>query len=233
MRIIIIALLVVLVLFSVNQFTSKVNNTAQQLKCVDCEGNVLGGIEGIVLNKDGAPVTNAVARAERDGIDGRIHTTKTDKHGKFALLGLPLGSYKVYAGNDADGYPELLTSFYLDYRQPATINVNKGIISSVTIIFGDKLGIISGKIVNAKTNKGVPGAILRINVVNDLNRFYQTSIDEDGTFKIAVPPEPVTLKVIAEGYQIWELSSSSEKDGLEGITVLAGNVRNLKIPLKK
>jgi tetratricopeptide (TPR) repeat protein len=60
-----------------------------------------GGIQGACKSEKGEPLVGNPILIERQEVKG-VYKTKTDKHGKYIYIGLPLGGYKVTL-QDANG----------------------------------------------------------------------------------------------------------------------------------
>ena len=53
-----------------------------------------GAIEGRITGEDGSPLPGAVVKFHREDVKGD-YQVKTDKHGRYIYVGLPLGQYRV------------------------------------------------------------------------------------------------------------------------------------------
>lgn len=182
-----------------------------------------GVIEGVVVDKNNQPMPYMLVRAERkSGHIGELPEATTDKKGKFIIHGIPIGTHNVYAGKDAEGYPKMLGSFWLNEEQVQTVVVDKGSISVVKIVLGERLGRIIGVIrdVNGRKLKARP--TVRLTVAIDPKRWYQKLAEEDGSFLAVVPSDSLMLEASAEGYVTFRINK---------LTVGPSSIKKLRIHL--
>jgi tetratricopeptide (TPR) repeat protein len=82
-----------------------------------------GGVTGVVTLRDGSLCVGCQILIERQEIHG-VYKTKTDKHGKYTYIGLPLGNYKITL-EDPNGHPLFsLGNRHLGMGEPAEVNFN-------------------------------------------------------------------------------------------------------------
>src|SRR5262249_10470332 len=102
------------------------------------------------------------------------------------------------------------------------VTVSKGNKGFVKIALGEKFGRISGKV---KDDSGKPLAIAALTLTAaGPHRMYGTNVEDNASFVVTVPPEPVSLEVSAEGYETVKI---------ENINVSRGAVKKLQIRLRR
>src|SRR5881296_2964925 len=79
-----------------------------------------GGITGKAMDDKGNILVGYPIIIERQDIKG-VYKTKTDKHGNYVYVGLPLGNYKVTL-QDPNGRPIFNVSKHVSFGDPTEIN---------------------------------------------------------------------------------------------------------------
>jgi len=155
-------------------------------------------LRGTVIDPTGAPVAGATVYAVAQGLmlnDAVPRSTKTDGNGAFDFhRGLDLGTYKVYARKDADGYPDPLDSFYTDPKAAAPqIELSEGHpTAEVAVKLGPKAATVAGRVVDANTGAAVKARLGYVDADG-----HGHSVNIDGDYRIQVPPgKNVTLMVM-------------------------------------
>ena len=167
------------------------------------QGNTHSGtIEGLVLNPEGQPVSQAVVFARRENfLKGLIPFDKTDEQGRFVITNLKPGTYEVYASKEEDDYPLPISTFHTGgsiISQQA--NVYEGqVASDVVIHLAPKAAKLVGRVMDAAT-KRPKSAQITLRRVDNPNYYFTTGADEKGNCRILVPPVRVTVDVSGPGY---------------------------------
>jgi uncharacterized surface anchored protein len=149
-----------------------------------------GEIKGTVLDQNKKTVPSATVYAVRhdallDDVTSRSVTT--DSNGKFHFHGvLELGSYKLYAQKDADGYLSPLDAFYADSqdRQVDVTLSSKHPSSTVRLNLGMQAAVISGKVFDVDSGSPLKAYV---GLMDEEGNGH--SIVVDGDYKLVVPSE--------------------------------------------
>jgi hypothetical protein len=181
-------------------------------------------IEGIVIDKNNRPMARMKVSVEPKYSPSReFREAITDRQGKFVITGVRIGTtYLVHAGKDEEGYPCMLGTFHMNENNVQEVTLSKGIKGFVKIALGEKLGVVSGTVKDV-AGKPLSIATLRLTVVGNPSRFFGTSIEDDASFAVTVPSEPVVLEVSAKGYETFRS---------ENLKVSSGVVKRLQIRLR-
>jgi hypothetical protein len=158
-----------------------------------------GGITGTVLTEDGqlAGGTKACTSA-RSGNNTSINClVSVDKEGRFTIEHLKLGTYQVFAINDADGYS-------IENQSPGqtvTISADQPW-ENVTIRLLPRGGVLVGSITDKLTGENIHRAQIRFTAI-DRDGEGGTSL-VDGEFHVTIPANcDVLVVVMANGYKGW------------------------------
>jgi tetratricopeptide (TPR) repeat protein len=79
-----------------------------------------GGIQGACKSEKGEPLVGNPILIERQEVKG-VYKTKTDKHGKYIYIGLPLGNYKVTI-QDPNGRPLFNIAKHVGMGDPTDVD---------------------------------------------------------------------------------------------------------------
>ncbi len=79
-----------------------------------------GGLTGKAILKDGSPCVKCPIIIERQEIKG-VYKTKTDKHGNYVYIGLPLGQYKITL-QDPNGNTLFYITHHVGMGDPTTVD---------------------------------------------------------------------------------------------------------------
>ena len=149
-----------------------------------------GRITGKVIDQNGHPVSSATVYAVQQGAvldDVTSRSVKTGSNGWFDFHGvLELGSYNLYAQEDAEDYLNPLDPFYSD-SDGTSVEVTlspKNSSSTVTLKMGRPAGVISGKVFDVES-----GAPLKAYVGLMDEEGNGHSVVVDGDYNLVVPSE--------------------------------------------
>ncbi len=157
-----------------------------------------GGITGLVLTSDGEPARGAKpCTLARSGNNTTINCRGiVDVDGRFTIEHLSVGTYQVFAINEAEGYsienqtPGQEIAIVADQPWP-----------NVTVRLGKRGGILVGSITDRFTGKPIKGQILYTAVDRNGDG---GSMFVDGQFNVVVPPDcDVLVVAMAKGYKCW------------------------------
>jgi hypothetical protein len=130
-----------------------------------------------------------------DGISP--HSVKTNRDGTFNFgEKLEWGTYKLYARKDKDAYPDPLDRFYADAKlATATADLAEANPSKeVTIMLGEKAGVITGRVVDADTGAPLKARIAFID--EDGNGHSVSSQSKTGEYYALVPAEKDVIVMV-------------------------------------
>ena len=160
--------------------------------------NVTGHIKGTVADQNGMPVSDATVYAIPQDItfeSATPQTTKSDRKGEFDFRdGLDLGMYKLYVRKDADAYPDRSDRFYADSKiEPPKVELTEDHpLATVSLILGEKAGILVGRVVDANTGTTLSAKLVFMD--EDGNNH---SVIANGKYRSLIPAgKEVTVMVI-------------------------------------
>lgn len=190
-----------------------------------------GTITGRVLSPDGQPISAAGVHAEKsDFTFGRLLMFPTNEQGEFTITNLTPGTYKVSAAKEEDGYPPTDYAFYsAGVVSSPHITVYEGQTTSEVVVYvSPKAGKLSGRILDAATNrpiKNLQGVQITLRRLDNPDLSYTTAADLEGEFSILLPPVPCEIEVSAPGYGTWN-------NGRKAMHLTPGAAKELKIHLR-
>ena len=105
-----------------------------------------------------------------------------------------MGTYKVYAKKESDGYPDPSDTFYADpKREPLTVELTKEHPSSTaTVALLDRAAVLAGRVVDADSHVPLKAKLLFMDQDGNSHGIIVT-----GKYRTLVPPgKDLTLMVI-------------------------------------
>ena len=159
---------------------------------------------GTVLDENNNPVIKA--KVSVDAVDRRpthalIRYVETDAAGHFQMDRLAWGKYKVFAENEAVGYPDMRWSFYSNDIFPTVVITPAAPTAKLQIPLGPKAGALKGSITNAVTGAPV-NAGFKLSRAIDPNKWISTSVPPK--YRVLLPPATdVLLEASAPGFRTW------------------------------
>jgi hypothetical protein len=165
---------------------------------------------------------------------GSTYTAKTDTNGTFIIEGVLLGKYKIYAGNNARGYPESLSSIYQGSVRNIMVDVieNQASPQYVTFVLGPQLDQINAKIEDEVTKKPITNAEVTVRLLDAPENFSTTGVDEKGRLRLVAPSVAFTLEVSASGFADWRSSKLMFNLENKGMQSLRGRAKEMVIQLR-
>jgi protocatechuate 3,4-dioxygenase beta subunit len=157
-----------------------------------------GGIDGDVVDEQGAPVPAFVIAVEsyrgpEDGGRRGRSTTVNDPAGAFALAGLPPGDYVLTAG--AEGRPPVFSRPVTVERGRTTHHVR------ITLPVGATL---TGTVLDADTRRPIAAAVVQLDAATSTgaSKILPATSDDTGAYTLhGAPPGPFSIRVVAQGYR--------------------------------
>jgi len=203
--------------------------------------DVVGSIQGVVIDEDRKPISDANVYGIPEGRDLRNWIWVTaDIAGKFTLQNFPVGNAYLHAFKESDGYANNFFAFYMNTaRKPVNVEIKPGAVTSgVTIQLGPKAAYLK---VNATDEKGVPVPVTCHLDRDGLPGPYSTSVGTDPrlvgggfiTGSMLVPPAPFRLTVLADGYEPWHYGRATYAGKAGLITLKSSQTLSLAVRLRK
>jgi hypothetical protein len=194
-----------------------------------------GQIEGTVVTEQRTPIANAIVYLLENG---RSPVTTTDSNGRFSFKEVPVGSHKIIAYKESDGFPNMIWSFYSEAYG------NKGFrLISVTenqstrnifISLGPKAGRLLLSVIDAHTKRSIEDAEIALNYVGRPKTLMKSGTNRaDGGFDILVPPSVrIEMVVNAPGYRAWPSNEDGSRRSSKIVSVNSGSETNITIELQ-
>ena len=158
----------------------------------------LGEIKGTVTDVNGNLVPGATVYVVPQDIsfeDIAPRSVTANAIGEFDFDGgLALGTYKLYAKKESDGYPDPSDTFYADpKREQLTVELTKEHPSSTaTVALLDRAAVLAGRVVDADSHVPLKAKLLFMDQDGNSHRVMVT-----GKYRTLVPPgKDLTLMVI-------------------------------------
>lgn len=130
----------------------------------------------------------------------------SDADGRFSIPVEVSAAFFLTAKKESEGYPDSYRVFYrVPFLHQSEVVVTDGQSPpEVTLQLGPPAARLSGSITDALTGRPVNRA--RVRLCRTESPKYCATFDPvggDGRYTVAVPPSPVALEVMAEGYEDW------------------------------
>ena len=185
-----------------------------------------GEIRGVVMDRDGRPVSSAVVcvvpqALTLEGVTPR--SARTGEDGKFVFGGhFSPGTYTLYSRKEQEGYPDPTDRFYADSRTETEIHLTADKPSAtVEMLLGQKAGILEGRVIDVNTG----AAILARLVFYDRNG-NQHFLMVKGKYRALLPPgKDIGLMVSSPKYE--------SRVAVARLQLEPGQQVHLDIPLSK
>jgi hypothetical protein len=190
----------------------------------------VGSIEGLLLDQQGKPVTDAnVYALLKDDMRITPASTTSDSAGRFTLRELPAGGVFVYAYKESDGYPKAFFQFFTNpgSQLPVEATVEAGkVTTGVTLKLGARSAYLKFNLTDENGNH-VPAALVFTRVDQDGD--FQSGTKGDDT--MLVPPVPFRLTIQASGYPPWHYGGANYAGKAGLLTLKPGQTFNLDVRL--
>jgi hypothetical protein len=168
---------------------------------IDFHLNHGGVITGTVVSEaDSMPIARAhVFAVLKLNPKVKYHAVTNDS-GKYAIEGLPTGSYLV--GADAEGYT---MEFYDDAHslmEATLVQVQEGNETSGIDFALSVRSAISGRVISQKDSTAIPGAVVVARPLNMPNAvaLFRTRTDSSGRYVLQVPPGNYIVRAEADSF---------------------------------
>jgi hypothetical protein len=189
----------------------------------------LGHIKGNVTDANGNPMRGATVVAVPQDISFENiapRSTTTNAVGEFDFRGgFELGTYKLYAKKDAEGYPDSADSFYTNSKvDPAKAELTEDHSSTTaTLALAERGAVLAGRVIDADTN--VPLKAKLVFMDEDGNTH---SLMVNGKYRTLIPAgKDVTLMVMVMSPEY------GSQAPVPALRLSSGQEMDMDIPLSK
>ncbi|HEV2494011.1 MAG TPA: carboxypeptidase-like regulatory domain-containing protein [Terriglobia bacterium] len=185
--------------------------------CVSVEIHVQtsGTIKGVVVDEQDKPVPKAKVQLVPAPLGAQrrlIHFYETDSEGRFVIGNVTWGTYRVFAGKEEVGYPEIAGTFYGLQAFPTVSLHPSSPAASITIHLPPKAGAIKSiSVIDAVTGAQMDSAAiwLRRDAVPDASIETSTMVK-----RILVPSNTdVSIQIKAPRYKAWPADEDPKDRG--------------------
>jgi hypothetical protein len=186
-----------------------------------------GGITGTVLTEDGllASGTKACTSSHSGNYTSINCFVSVDKDGRFTIEHLKLGTYQVFAINDAEGYS-------IENQSPGqsvTLSADQPW-ANVTVRLLPRGGILVGSITDKLTGENIQHAQIQFTAIDRDGEGGFSLVD--GEFHLAIPANSDVLVIaMAKGYKGW-IYADGTSPSRPVLSVAAGERKVLNIQLE-
>lgn len=189
----------------------------------------LGEIKGSVADANGNLVRGATVYVVPQDISLESlapRSTTSNAAGEFDFRGgLVLGTYKLYAKKESDGYPDPADKFYADPKiEPSTVELTEDHPSAeVTATLADRAAVLAGRVIDV--NSGVPLKATLVFMDDDGNSHRVTVT---GKYRTLIPPgKDVTMLVMVMS------SDYGAQAPVPPLRLASGQEMDMDMPLSK
>ena len=196
-------------------------------------------IGGQINDSNGKPACGVRVCAIAEDFDPKkpnvpIPCAWSDKQGQFTITIKKASRYKLFYGDEANGF---LSPYLPFFRQPSAptpeVIVDEGIAQTpITISMLPKNGLLVGRSVDAKTGLPVESMEFRMCHADNPEICWQTSAkSSSGKFSIPTSHVPFTLSIKADGFDDW--LGPNGKDGNAPMSVAPEMKAELAVFMKR
>jgi hypothetical protein len=166
-----------------------------------------GQIVGIVRDEKGRPVAKAQVSPRTLGVAvlrALVVTVETDVHGRFRIDHLDWGSYAIYAGKEADSYPNTMYPLYRTKDSPKVTLSEQHPTARAVVTIGPRGGILVGTVRDALTHAPLHSQL----VLKKADASAEIMISERPEFRALLPADTnLTIEIRQPGYEPWMYST--------------------------
>lgn len=189
----------------------------------------LGEIKGSVTDANGNVVRGATVYVVPQDISFESmapRSTTTNTAGEFDFRGgFALGTYKLYAKKEADGYPDPADKFYADPKiEPSTVELTEDHPSAeLNATLGDRAAVLAGRVIDV--NSGAP---LKATLVFMDDEGNSRRVTVNGKYRTLIPAgKDVTLLVMVIS------ADYGAQAPVPSLRLTSGQEMDMDIPLSK
>lgn len=170
-----------------------------------------GRIVGKVVNESGSPVGNAQVTPQFLGpavMRTLVQKVNSDADGNFRIEGLEWGPYAVYAGKEAEGYPDTRVPLYRS-RPASRVELSpEHPVRELTVTIGPKGGVLVGSVRDQMGNTPLPVQLI-LQKKDGSGLLY---LSEPPDFQALLPANTdVLIEIHAPGYKPWSYGKESKR----------------------
>lgn len=198
---------------------------------------LVGTIRGTVVNEDGNPIAGAKVSAIPVDVplNGFQREVPSDGAGRFTLVNLQRGRYRVFTRKEADGYADTSWAIHDNGKVPIVEISATAPTVDVEVRIGPKAATLTGTITDAVTGRPVVDPRIRIwrwtDGVDRDTEFAATNIGSD--YRFLIPPgKEVGVEFSASGYEPWSYCGESNGDKPFPLSLPSGAAKTLNIKLR-
>lgn len=195
----------------------------------------VGSIKGEVVDATGSPITGAKVFDEpMEAVRiGKDHFVTSDEKGRFLLNDVPVGKTMVIATKVEDGYPDARFAVFSGNESfPVVLVRGDQTISAVVVKLLTKGGILTGKVLDARTSLAVRNARVTLSRLDHSNWLIETDVESDGTFEFVIPAMPMHLSIKATGFKDWNYEESTFSRNHAPLTLRSQSKQEIPIYLE-
>src|SRR4029077_3772990 len=152
--------------------------------------------------------------------------------GRFVVSQLWLGKFQVGAKKESEGYADQTQGFYNQKKIPPTTLSLSHPSASVTVILGQKAGILAGTITDAATHAPLSPCVY-FHRTSNANNFLSGDGLMNGQYRILVPSNrELVMKLWQQDYLPWYFPGTTKKSEATPLYLHPGEQKTLNIRLQ-
>lgn len=194
-----------------------------------------GQIEGTVVTEQRTPIANAVVYLFDSG---RSPVAITDSNGNFSFKEVAVGSHKIIAYKESEGFPNMIWSFYSEaYGNKGVRVISVGENQStrnILVRLGPKASRLRVSVIDANTKRSIRNAEITLNHEGKPKTLMKSGTNSaDGGFDILIPPSVrIEMTVNAPGYRAWPSTAARSRRSSKIVSLKAGSEANISVELQ-
>jgi hypothetical protein len=193
-------------------------------------------ISGYIHDGAGAGVADARVCASPAERGKDVLCARSDKEGRFTLKLKEAGTYTLVPEKMSEGY----VAQYLSFFRAPTPSITEVVLNRanahpfVSLIIGPKNGTLAGSVMDTTSGLPLENVQVTLCLADEPSDCFVTSAKSgDGSFKIAAPHVPFTLKMTADGYEDWFGSGGAAAEREAPLYVASGTTMELNVYMKR
>jgi hypothetical protein len=193
-------------------------------------------IEGIVIDKEGQPISDANVCAWAIAMAGSLPCAHSKENGSFVIEVFQPSTYTITAENTEQGYPEPIWGFYGkrfgDF--PKVIVGDTVTVPPATVKLGSKAGRVIFRILDESNQPLENGSITVCRVGEPRSCWSKSTAFPGGKYELLTPDLPFTVKFETWEAVGWVSRTAFDESGVsfEGMQVELGARKEITIRLR-